>query len=99
VGQNIGAGIIGRAERITWLGTVVSFATLTLLGAISWLCAPWLVSFFIPNDPEVIAGGAHFVRIMCLAWGGMGIQRASFRPSGHPETCSARWCLRWSRNG
>jgi Na+-driven multidrug efflux pump len=32
VGQNIGAGNIERAARITWLGTVVSFATLTLLG-------------------------------------------------------------------
>jgi putative MATE family efflux protein len=86
VGQNIGAGNTGRAERITWLGTVVSFATLTLLGAIAWLCAPWLVSFFIPNDPEVIAGGAHFVRIMCLAWGGMGIQLcivSAFRATGN----------------
>jgi putative MATE family efflux protein len=86
VGQNIGAGNMVRAERITWLGTVVSFATLTLLGAVAWLCAPWLVSFFIPNDPQVIAGGAHFVRIMCLAWGGMGIQLcivSAFRASGN----------------
>jgi putative MATE family efflux protein len=86
VGQNIGAGNIERAARITWLGTTVSFATLTLLGAIAWLCAPWLVSFFIPNDQAVIAGGAHFIRIMCLAWGGMGIQLcivSAFRASGN----------------
>jgi putative MATE family efflux protein len=86
VGQNIGAGNIERAERITWLGTVVSFATLTVLGGIAWLCAPWLVSFFIPDDPQVIAGGAHFIRIMCLAWGGMGIQLcvvSAFRASGN----------------
>jgi hypothetical protein len=57
-----------------------------LLGGIAWLCAPWLVSFFIPNDPAVIAGGAHFIRIMCLAWGGMGIQLcivSAFRASGN----------------
>jgi putative MATE family efflux protein len=86
VGQNIGAGNIERAAHITWLGTVVSFATLTLLGGIAWLCAPWLVSFFIPHDSAVIAGGAHFIRIMCLAWGGMGIQLcivSAFRASGN----------------
>jgi putative MATE family efflux protein len=86
VGQNIGAGNIERAAHITWLGTVVSFATLTLLGGIAWLCAPWLVSFFIPHDPAVIMGGAHFIRIMCLAWGGMGIQLcivSAFRASGN----------------
>ncbi len=86
VGQNIGAGKIERAARITWLGTVVSFATLTLLGGIAWLCAPWLVRFFIPNAPAVIAGGSHFIRIMCFAWGGMGIQLCivtAFRASGN----------------
>jgi Na+-driven multidrug efflux pump len=44
------------------------------------------VKFFIPNDPAVIAGGAHFIRIMCLAWGGIGIQLcivSAFRASGN----------------
>jgi putative MATE family efflux protein len=86
VGQNIGAGNIERAASITWLGTVVSFGLLSLLGGVAWLCAPWLVKFFIPNDPAVIAGGAHFIRIMCLAWGGIGIQLcivSAFRASGN----------------
>jgi len=86
VGQNIGAGNTARAERITWLGTVASFVLLTLLGGVAWLCAPWLVRFFIPDDPAVITGGAHFIRIMCLAWGGIGIQLcivSAFRASGN----------------
>jgi putative MATE family efflux protein len=86
VGQNIGAGNIERAERITWLGTVASCAILSALGSIAWLCAPWLVRFFIPDDPQVIAGGAHFIRIMCLAWGGIGVQLcvvSAFRASGN----------------
>ena len=86
VGQNIGAGNVDRAERITWLGTVASFVILTVFGGIAWFCAPWLVSFFIPNDPAVIAGGAHFIRIMCMAWGGIGIQLcivSAFRASGN----------------
>jgi putative MATE family efflux protein len=86
VGQNIGAGNIERAARITWLGTAASFAILTLLGGIAWLGAPWFVRFFIPNDAAVIEGGAHFIRIMCLAWGGIGIQLcivSAFRASGN----------------
>lgn len=86
VGQNIGAGNIERAERITWLGTVASFVLLTLLGALAWLFAPSLVRFFVPDDAAVIEGGAHFIRIMCLAWGGIGIQLcivSAFRASGN----------------
>ncbi|WP_288381503.1 MATE family efflux transporter [uncultured Massilia sp.] len=86
VGQNIGAGNIARAERITWLGTAASFLILSVLGGVAWLCAPWLVRFFIPDDPQVIANGAHFIRIMCLAWGGIGVQLcivSAFRASGN----------------
>jgi Na+-driven multidrug efflux pump len=86
MGQNVVAGNFARSERITWLGVVVSFGTLTLMGGIGWLCASWLVGFSIPNDPEMIAGGAHFIRIMALTWGGMGIQLcivSAFRASGN----------------
>lgn len=86
VGQNIGAGNIERAGRVTQLGTLLGFATLTLIGVIAWFIAPQLVSFFIPGDPDVIAAGAQFIRIMCLAWGGIGIQLcivSAFRASGN----------------
>lgn len=86
VGQNIGAGNIDRAARVTQLGTLLSFGILTLAGIAAWFCAPWLVRFFIPDDPKVIAEGARFIRIMCLAWGGIGIQLcivSAFRASGN----------------
>ncbi|MDB5824010.1 MAG: efflux pump [Herminiimonas sp.] len=86
VGQNIGAGNIERAAQVTRLGTLLSFGILTLAGFIGWLCAPWLVGFFIPGDPAVIAEGAHFIRIICLAWGGIGVQLcivSAFRASGN----------------
>ena len=44
------------------------------------------MAFFVPSDAEVIAEGARFIRIMCLAWGGMGVQLcvvATFRASGN----------------
>jgi putative MATE family efflux protein len=86
VGQNIGAGNIDRASRVTRLGAFLGFCILTLIGIVAWFCAPWLVSFFIPGDVAVIDEGARFIRIMCLAWGGIGIQLcivSAFRASGN----------------
>jgi putative MATE family efflux protein len=86
VGQNIGAGNIERASRITWLGAVFAFATLSLAGVVAYIFAPLFVAFFIPNDPGVIAEGTGFIRIMSLAWGGIGIQLcmvSAFRASGN----------------
>jgi putative MATE family efflux protein len=86
VGQNIGAGNIDRASRITFLGTVLGFGVLTVAGLVAFLWAPHFVAFFIPNDDDVIAEGAHFIRIMAFAWGGIGIQLcivSAFRASGN----------------
>ncbi len=86
VGQNIGAGNIDRAARITRLGTLLGFAVLSLAGAVAYLFAPAIVSVFIPNDADVIAEGAQFIRIMSLAWGCIGIQLcivSAFRASGN----------------
>jgi putative MATE family efflux protein len=86
VGQNIGAGNIDRASRVTRLGAFLGFVTLTLTGILAWFFAPWCVRFFIPDDPAVIAEGARFIRIMCLAWGGIGVQLcivSAFRASGN----------------
>jgi putative MATE family efflux protein len=86
VGQNIGAGNLDRASRITFLGTALIFGVLAVAGLVAFLWAPQFVSFFIPNDAGVIAEGAHFIRIMAFAWGGIGIQlcvASAFRASGN----------------
>ncbi len=86
VGQNIGAGNIDRASRITLLGVALGFGVLSLVGGAAYTLAPTLVAVFIPGDPGVIAEGARFIRIMCLAWGCIGIQlsvSAAFRASGN----------------
>ena len=76
VGQNIGAGNIERAARIGRLGTQLAFSTLTVIGGVVFLFAREFSAFFVPHDPGVIAASAHFLRIMALAWGFMGIQVA-----------------------
>jgi Na+-driven multidrug efflux pump len=86
VGQNIGAGNIERASRVAQLGAFFGFIALTAIGLLAYGFAPEIVAFFIPQDQGVIAEGAHFIRIMCLAWGGMGIQLclvSAFRASGN----------------
>jgi putative MATE family efflux protein len=86
VSQNMGAGNIERAARVTVLGAAAGFVVLTLVGIAAYLFAPSLVAFFVPGEPEVIAGGARFIRIMCLAWGAIGVQLSivsAFRASGN----------------
>jgi putative MATE family efflux protein len=74
VGQNIGAGNIDRAARIGRLGAWLGFGVLSAMGVVAFFSAPQLVAFFVPKDPDVIAEGARFVRIMALSWGFLGAQ-------------------------
>jgi putative MATE family efflux protein len=86
VGQNIGAGNIERAARIGRLGTTLGFWTLTGFGVLAFLFAPYLIGFFVPEDPNVIATGAKFLRTMSWAWGFIAIQfclTGVFRASGN----------------
>jgi putative MATE family efflux protein len=86
VSQNMGAGNLQRAARVTFLGASWSFAILTIIGLMAYVFAPTLVAFFVPRVPDVIAEGAQFIRIMCLAWGGIGVQLcvvSAFRASGN----------------
>lgn len=75
VGQNIGAGKINRAEEIGNMSAKIAFFGLTVVGFILFLFAEELVYFFVPNDPEVIADGALFIKIMAPSFGLLGIQQ------------------------
>jgi putative MATE family efflux protein len=86
VGQNIGAGQIERAGAIARLSALVSFASLTGLGAIVFASAFSLVRFFVPGDDAVILAGGTFLRIVSLSFGFIGVQLALtgvFRASGN----------------
>ncbi|MES2292763.1 MAG: MATE family efflux transporter [Pseudomonadota bacterium] len=88
-GQNIGAGNVERAAKIGRLGAELAFGILTGIGIIVFAFAPAFAAFFVPHDPGVIAAAAHFLRIMALAWGFMGLQLALtgvLRASGNMMT-------------
>jgi Na+-driven multidrug efflux pump len=103
VGQNMGAGNVQRASRAAKLGASAGFFVLTLVGGLAWLLAPPIVAFFVPHDPGLIAEGARFIRIMCLAWGGIGIQLSvvsTFRASGNMVSAMmiavlSQWCIQF----
>ena len=76
VGQNIGAGNIGRAEQVARLSALISFITLSGMGVLSFLFAPQIVAFFVPQSPPVIAEGAHLIRVIAWSFGFVGLQFA-----------------------
>lgn len=86
VGQNLGAGQIERAAKVTVIGSVWSFVMLSVIGVTAYFMAPVLVAFFIPDNPDVIAQGAQFLSVMSLSWGCIGVQlsvMSAFRASGN----------------
>ncbi len=89
VGQNIGAGNIERAARIGRVGAWLGFWVLEAVGLVAFIAAPYLVGFFVPDSPEIVAAGAVFLRTMALAWGFIGVQMALsgvLRASGNMVT-------------
>jgi len=76
VGQNIGAGNIARAERVARLSALITFASLSAIGALAFIFAPHIVSFFVPQSQEVIAEGGRLIRIMAWSFGFIGLQFA-----------------------
>ena len=86
VGQNIGAGKIERAAKVAQFGALLGFVVLTLVGVFAYIFAENIIAFFIVGHPEVVQHGAKFIRIMCLAWGTIGVQfciASAFRASGN----------------
>jgi putative MATE family efflux protein len=86
VGQNIGAGQIDRAAKITKLAAAVGFVVLTAVGGAAYVTAPEIVGFFVTGDSAVVTEGAAFVRTTSLAWGFIALQLtivSTFRASGN----------------
>jgi putative MATE family efflux protein len=76
VGQNMGAGKIDRAERITTTSSTFGFIFLTVIGILFFIFATPITAIFIPGDSNVIASGALFLKISALTFGLLGIQMA-----------------------
>jgi len=90
-GQNVGAGKFDRAERANYLASTTMFVGMSILGVITFLFAPFIVSIF-SQDAEVVKVGAEFLRYIALTFGFVGAQRVfsgGFRGAGKTLVAAA----------
>jgi len=75
VAQNLGAGQLRRAEQTTRLAGLISMLIPTTGGVLLFLFAKPLATVFVPRSPAAIAESAHFIRIISLPLGCIGLQQ------------------------
>ncbi len=74
VGQKLGANKPEEADQVARLSLKLIFTFLLLAGILTFIFAPALITFFIPNDPAVIVEGARLVRFIATAFALIGLQ-------------------------
>jgi putative MATE family efflux protein len=72
VGTNMGAGNLARAKRIAWIGGLLGFAVTEIVGLIVAF-APTLWLHLFSRDPEVVATGSMYLRIVAPIYGAVGL--------------------------
>lgn len=73
IGQNLGAGERERAYSGGLLAQKLITASMTVVGILLFLGAPWVVAVFSPGQHEVIAMGTTYLRIISLSYGFFGL--------------------------
>jgi Na+-driven multidrug efflux pump len=77
VGTNVGAGRRARAERIAWVGAGLAALVTGSIGLLAALFPlAWLGLF--SSDPEVLAAGVRYLRIVGPAYGFFGLGLALY---------------------
>lgn len=66
VGQSLGAGKEKDAAYYGRINILLGIGVMTVLGALMFLFAPWMIGLFTP-DPEVVELGAMALRIIAFA--------------------------------
>jgi putative MATE family efflux protein len=74
VGNNLGAKQHDRTEKIVKEGIKIGFWTLTIIGVLLFIFAKPIVTFFVPNEIDLILQSTFFIRLMALTFGFIGIQ-------------------------
>src|SRR5262249_15989830 len=74
VAQNLGAGRLDRAEETNFLACALSFFGPTAGGLLLFIFALPLARLLLPGGAAAIAESAHFIRIISLPLGCIGLQ-------------------------
>lgn len=73
VGQHLGAEQPSEANKVSWLGTAVTFGSMLVVAVLFLFISPNLVSLFT-EDISVINIGAEYLRISAFAFAFLGAQ-------------------------
>jgi putative MATE family efflux protein len=73
VAQNLGARKLERAEHTNLVACLLSFFVPTAGGLLLFLFAVPLATLFVPRSPAAISESAHFIRIISLPLGCIGL--------------------------
>ena len=86
IGQNLGANLISRVKEIAKKSLQVVFLITIIEAALLFVLRIPLLKIFIPNRPDIIAEGTHFLTIFIFGipfFGLIAAILALFRGSGH----------------
>ena len=99
VGQNLGAKKYERVKKGVAFGTVCSCLVAEVIGVLSYLFAPQLISFF-GNSPEALNFGVRHMRTICLFYCLLafshciaGVLRGAGKATVPMATMLAVWCV------
>ncbi len=99
VGQNLGAGQHKRVKKGIAFGVVCSIVMAEIIGVISYIFAPQLISLF-NQQPQVVDYGVRHIQTICLFNGLLALSHcfaAVFRGAGKSNvpmfTMLGCWCL------
>ncbi len=101
VGQNLGANTPSRASEVVWKATAATMAILFAAAGLVVAFPAAAIGIFI-DDPEVIAEGVVFLRIIAPFWaffGGVMVIQGGFRGAGVTKVAMvlsllSRWIFR-----
>jgi putative MATE family efflux protein len=77
VGTNVGAGQLARAERVAWIGAGLAAGVTGTIGLAAAL-APHLWLGLFTTDPDVLAAGTAYLRMVGPAYGFFGLGLALY---------------------
>lgn len=86
IGQNLGAGNLARTDEIAKKSMILSFSILSVLGILTYIFAPEIISLFIKNDFKALQIAVDLTRINAFFYGFLGIQfvlTGVFRAAGN----------------
>ncbi|MFC6837039.1 MATE family efflux transporter [Halomarina ordinaria] len=73
VGQNLGAGLVGRARTATWHGAGIAVTVLGLLGVVQWVVPELIVVVLAPQlDAAGVALTVEYLRVLALGYPAIG---------------------------